>query len=65
MMFFPDDAKLCSKMSLSQPNRTSIYKLTSKKLQVQKEGEEKEEEEEEKEEEKEAQLASLSRAWNS
>ncbi len=29
MMFFPNDAKLCSKKSLKQPNRTSIYKLTN------------------------------------
>ncbi len=28
MVFFPNDAKLCSKRSLEQPNRTSIYKLT-------------------------------------
>ncbi len=44
MMFFPTDAKLCSKKSLKQPNRTSIYKLTSSKN-----AEEGEEEEEDKE----------------
>ncbi len=42
MTFFPNDAKLCGKNCLKQPNRTSIYKLTSSK-------EEEEEEEEEKE----------------
>ncbi len=29
MMFFSNDAKLCNKKSLKQPNRTSIYKLSN------------------------------------
>ncbi len=56
MVFFLNDAKLCSKRSLEQPNRTSIYKLTSSNFKCRRRrgkrrrrGEEEEEMKEEKE----------------
>ncbi len=65
MMFFPNDAKLCSKTSLKQPNHPSIYKLASSNFKPRsgRKGGEEEEEDEDKKEEEEAKLAALIRSW--